>query len=123
MSRGNPRTVKGWVQRITAACNAAGTYQPYFDATIQALAEILVKRDAAEKQYRESGSQPVVSFTNKGGASNPVRNPMLVLWLDLQSAALSYYKELGLTPAGRTKLGLPPDPSAATGPKDPLFGD
>ena len=120
---GNPKTVKGWTKKIRAACIAAGTYQPYFDAPIQALAEILVQRDAAERQYKESGSQPVVAYTNKGGASNPTRNPMLVLWMDLSSAALSYYKELGLTPGGRTKLGLPPDPSTATGPKDPLFGD
>lgn len=120
---GNPKTVKGWTKKIRDACIAAGTYQPYFDAPIQALAEILVQRDAAEKQYKESGAVPVVAYTNKGGASNPTRNPMLVLWMDLSSAALSYYKELGLTPGGRTKLGLPPDPSAATGPKDPLFGD
>lgn len=119
----NPKTAKGWAVKIRAACEAAGTYQPYFDTSIQALAEILEKREAAARQYRAEGSIPIVEQTNKAGFKSRVKNPLLVLWMDLQAAALSYYKELGLTPGGRTKLGLPPDPSAAMGPKDPLFGD
>ena len=90
------KTAKGWAGVIREACRAAGTYQPYFEEPIQALGEILAKRDAAARQYRETGEKPVVVYTNKGGAANLVKNPMLVLWLDLQSAALSYYKELGL---------------------------
>ena len=97
--------------------------QKHIDTSIQALAEILEKREAAARQYRAEGSIPIVEQTNKAGFKSRVKNPLLVLWMDLQAAALSYYKELGLTPGGRTKLGLPPDPSAAMGPKDPLFGD
>ena len=119
----NPRTAKGWAVKIKAACEAAGTYQPYFDPTIQALAEILERREAAARQYKAEGSVPVVEQTNKSGFTSKVKNPLLVLWMDLQSAALSYYKELGLTPGGRTKLGLPPDSLVPTGQKDPLFGD
>jgi len=117
------KTAKGWAGVIREACRAAGTYQPYFEEPIQALGEILAKRDAAARQYRETGEKPVVVYTNKGGAANPVKNPMLVLWLDLQSAALSYYKELGLTPGGRSKLGLPPDAVPGEGGADPMFGD
>ena len=113
----------GWEKRIRAACLEAGTYQPYFDPSIRALAEVLERRDAAAKQYRDEGSHPVVEQTNKAGYTSTVKNPLLVLWMDLQSAALSYYRELGLTPGGRTKLGLPPDPSAGGKGPDPLFGD
>lgn len=113
---------KSWRTKIKKLCVAAGTYQPYFDATITALAEVLEKRDAAEEQYRASGANPIVAYTNKGGATNPTRNPMLALWMDLQSDALRYYETLGLTPAGRNKLGLSPGPASAGG-KDDLFGD
>ena len=119
----NPRSAKGWAAKIKAACEDAGTYQPYFDTSIQALAELLERREAVARQYKAEGSVPVIEQTNKAGFKSRVKNPLLVLWLDLQSSALSYYKELGLTPGGRTKLGLPPDPSSASGPMDPLFGD
>ena len=93
-----------WVTRITKACEAAGTYRPYFDEPIKSLASILEKRDEAEKQFISTGKQPVVAHTNKNGSTNIVKNPVMAVWCDLNQLALSYWRDLGLTPAGLKKL-------------------
>lgn len=93
-----------WVDRITRACSDAGTYRPYFDDVIETLAAILEKRDDAQAMYEKSGSQPIIRHVNKGGASNPAKNPALVLWDDLNKSALVYWRDLGLTPSGLKKL-------------------
>ena len=117
-------TVRGWKAKIRRACREAGTYQPYFEAVIASLAETLAQLDEVRAQYEEEGSEPVVEQTNRAGHTSTVKNPLLVLIMDLRSAALGYYKELGLTPGGRTKLGLPPYPTSGSGKaKDPMFGD
>lgn len=33
-----------------------------------------------------------------------VKNPLLVLWDDLNKSALAYWRELGLTPAGLKRI-------------------
>lgn len=93
-----------WKNKIKKACREAGTYQPYFDHVIDTLASILEKRDDAESQYIQSGAEPLVEYTNKGGATNMIKNPALVLWDDLNKSALAYWRDLGLTPAGLKKL-------------------
>lgn len=93
-----------WKNKIKKASRDAGTYQPYFDHVIDTLASILEKRDEAEAQYIESGSCPLIEYTNKGGATNFVKNPALVLWDDLNKSALAYWRDLGLTPAGLKRL-------------------
>ena len=95
---------KKWKNKIKKACREAGTYQPYFDHVIDTLAAILEKRDQAEDQYIDSGSQPVIIHTNQGGNDNFVKNPCLVLWDELNKSALAYWRDLGLTPAGLKKL-------------------
>lgn len=95
---------KEWEQKIKEAAEAAGTYQPQFDAVIDALAEILDKRDAALDQFYQTGGKPVVAHTNKAKQTNFVKNPMLVMWLELNAQALAYWRDLGLTPAGLKKL-------------------
>lgn len=93
-----------WRKKIRAACEGAGTYRPFFDPVIDSLAEILEKRDDALKHYEESGGEPVVIHTNKGGNANMAKNPCLVLWNELNSAALHYWRDLGLTPSGLKKI-------------------
>ena len=95
-----------WVKKIQRASEDAGTYQPYFDAVIGVLAEILEKRDAAQELYEQTGSKPIISHTNKGGATNLVQNPALRLINDLNRDALAYWRDLGLTPAGYKKLDV-----------------
>ena len=93
-----------WKKRIKDACIKAGTYQPFFDAAIQTLAEILEKRDAVADEYKQRGERPIIEYINKSGARNAVKNPLLVLWTDLNKDALAYWRDLGLTPAGYKRI-------------------
>lgn len=93
-----------WKRKIKAACESAGTYQDCFQNAIDALAEILEKRDEAENQYKQTKCRPVISHTNKYGATNLVKNPTLILWKDLNDSALAYWRELGLTPSSYKKM-------------------
>ena len=93
-----------WRARIKSACIDVGTYRPSFDYIIDTLASILEKRDEAYKTYTALGGQPIVKYTNKGGATNSVANPALTLWDDLNKSALAYWRDLGLTPAGLKKI-------------------
>lgn len=43
-------------------------------------------------------------YTNKAGATNLTKNPLLVLWDDLNKSALAYWRELGLTPSSYKKI-------------------
>lgn len=95
-----------WLEKIRKACEDAGTYQPYFDSVIETLSEILEKRDAAQELYERNGSEPIIEYTNKGGATNLTQNPALRLINDLNCDALAYWRDLGLTPAGYKKLDV-----------------
>lgn len=86
-----------WKNRILASCQEAGTYEPAFDDVIETLAGILETRDEAEKQFKKMKSQPVVQHTNKAGNTNLVKNPALVVINEMNSQALMFWKELGLT--------------------------
>ena len=96
---------KTWKRKINKACRDAGTYQKWFDPIIDTLAQIMENRDLAQEQFIASGNNPVIMHTNKGGNTNIVKNPALVMVNDLNATALSYWRDLGLTPAGFKKLG------------------
>lgn len=91
---------KAWKNRIKRACIEVGTYRDSFDPIITSLAEILESRDQVRKYYNDSGAEPIVMRTNKGGHTNMEKNPILVIYDDLSQTAMSYWKELGLTPKG-----------------------
>lgn len=88
---------RAWKSKIKKACRTAGTYQPFFDPVIETLAGIMELRDTAREKFEESGGEPVVSHTNRGGATNIVKNPALVLVMECDAQALAYWRELGLT--------------------------
>lgn len=93
-----------WRKKIRAACEEAGTYQPFFDLAIEQLAGIMETRDQAQKQYKQMGKSPVIRYTNKGGQTNLRKNPALVIINECNQIALAYWRDLGLTPAGFKKL-------------------
>lgn len=97
-------TKEEWIPKIRRACEDAGTYRPYFDELICTLAGILERRDECEKQYAESGEGMTIERTNRAGFSTLVKNPAMVFYDDFCRTSLSYWKELGLTPAGLKKL-------------------
>ena len=95
---------KTWVRKIRQACKEAGTYRPFFDITINTLADIMEMRDDAMEQYITSGGNPVVIHTNKAKEKNLVKNPALIAVDDLNKTALAYWRDLGLTPAGLRRI-------------------
>lgn len=97
-------TSEEWTTTIRKACEDAGTYRPIFDHAIGQLADIMEIMDAAKRQYEQTGGNPVVSYTNKGGHKNYVKNPALAVIQDCNQQALAYWRDLGLTPSGFKKL-------------------
>ena len=63
-------------------------------------------RDKAEEKYIAAGSEPIVKHTNKGGATNIVKNPALAVIESCNVQALAYLRDLGLTAKGLKSLGI-----------------
>lgn len=95
---------KKWKNKITEQCKEVGTYRKAFAPIIDALAQVLAQRDATREELEASGGASVIKYTNKFGATNYTKNPLLVLWNDLNKSALAYWRDLGLTPAGLKKI-------------------
>lgn len=95
--KGGDVIVRDYKTEIINACKEAGTYQPYFEAVIDTLADLLTMRDDAKDKFIRTGANTVVTHTNKGGAVNVVKNPALVVIMDLNAQAITYWRELGLT--------------------------
>lgn len=93
-----------WKTKIENECKEAGTYRPFFDSVIDTLSGIMEMRDNAQEKFDASGGQTIVKHTNKGGATNIVKNPALVVLMDCNAQALAYWRDLGLTPAGYKRL-------------------
>lgn len=99
-------TKKEWTKVIKKACEEAKTYKPFFDSVIDTLAQILETRDSVHQQYLDAGAEPTIIKVNRGKAENMYKNPMLVMENDLNSLALTYFRDLGLTAAGLKKLNV-----------------
>lgn len=93
-----------WVRKIKEQCQLVGTYKPAFDPIIKTLAEILEQRDNAYADFLESGGEFCIVKISDRGATNIGKNPRLQVWGDLNTQALSYWRDLGLTPAGLRKI-------------------
>lgn len=93
-----------WKNKIIEQCKAVGTYKEAFLPVIDTLADTLEQRDKTYKEFKSSGSKPVINHTNRGGSTNATKNPLLVLWDELNKSALAYWRDLGLTPAGLKKI-------------------
>lgn len=93
-----------WASQITESAKRAGTYKDCFDDVINALADILERRDKAREEFEASGGDLTVEHTNKGGNTNVVKNPALMVLNELDKTALTYWRDLGLTPAGLKRI-------------------
>lgn len=92
-----------WKKRLEDQIRAEGLYKSSFDITIEILSEILEERDEVYRQYLKK-REAVVDVTTDRGSVNKRPNPLLNQWKDLNSSALQYIKELGLSPAGAKKI-------------------
>ena len=97
-------TKKKWRDLILTQLNALGTYKVAYDSVIDTLAAVLEQRDRTATEFHKSGGKSVIEYTNKGGSTNLTKNPLLVLWDDLNKSALAYWRELGLTPSSYKKV-------------------
>ena len=93
-----------WKKKIISACEGVGTYKKEFDTVIDTLSSVLESRDKVYEQFITSGGNAVINYTNKGGRTNLVKNPLMTSWLDLNAQALTYWRDLGLTPSGLKKI-------------------
>lgn len=93
-----------WEKKLKSQIKFDAEYIPSFQTTIRILSEILEERDRVYEAYLKDGARPVIIFTSDRGAENPKPNPLLRQWQDLNTSALSYLRDLGLTAAGLRKL-------------------
>ncbi len=93
-----------WAKHIKEQIKIDAEYIPSFETTICILAEILEERDNVYAAYQKDGARPVITFTSDRGAENPKQNPLLRQWQELNTTALAYLRDLGLTAAGLRKL-------------------
>lgn len=93
-------TEKLWKNRIIKACKRAGTYRDCFEDPISTLAWILAQRDELIRQFKESGGEAVVEHINTKNQVNLEQNPCIRLINDFNRDALTYWRDLGLTPKG-----------------------
>ena len=97
-------TKNKWKKVVLEQFEALSVESAPYLRIIETLAQILEQRDKTYEEFKESGGRSVLEYTNKGGNTNPVKNPLLVLWDDLNKSALAYWRELGLTPSSYKKM-------------------
>ena len=93
-----------WKNLIKKQLTALGLQNDAYGSTVESLAAILEQRDKTFEEFQQNGGKSVIEYTNKGGSTNMAKNPLLVLWDDLNKTALAYWRELGLTPSSYKKL-------------------
>ena len=112
-------TEKGFRDKIRKACEGVGTYKEEFEPVIWRLAECYVRMQRTRGEFEKSGAKTFVLYTNKAGATNPMKNPYLTELDFLQRQALEMERELGLTPASLRKINEAAMMAVAE-PDDPL---
>ena len=98
------RSKTKWKNLIKKQLTALGLQNDAYESTVESLAAILEQRDKTFEEFHQNGGKSVIEYTNKGGSTNMTKNPLLVLWDDLNKTALAYWRELGLTPSSYKKL-------------------
>jgi P27 family predicted phage terminase small subunit len=88
-----------WKRKVNKEARTVGTYRPSFDMMIDTLCEILAQRDQVLEDFKASGAVAIVET-----ATSCKQNPLLTTWMHLNDQALTYWRELGLTPSGLKKL-------------------
>ena len=97
-------TAKKWKSVIKKNMEKVGTYKPAFDKTIETLSSILEHRDEIYQEFLAEGAYYTVEKISDRGARNIGKNPLFVMWTELNAQALSYWRDLGLTPAGLKRI-------------------
>lgn len=97
-------TERQYMMDIKRKCAALGVWRDEFERTQRRLAKLYARIDKLEGEFQERGAQLVVEYTNKGGATNYVKNPYVTEIDFLYEQAIVYERELGLTAAALKKI-------------------
>lgn len=97
-------TANEWAEEVRAQTKTVGTYSEAYEPAIATLATVLEQRDRAYADYIEDGARPTIEKESDRGAKNIGINPKLRAWQDLNTQALAYWRDLGLTPAGLKRI-------------------
>lgn len=89
---------------IVKKMKAVNTYNKSFDHAIKVLAKTLADYDIVLEKFESTGGFIVIKHTNKNGSTNIVKNPLYLALEKLRDDILAYSKELGLTPAGLSRV-------------------
>lgn len=81
-----------------------GTYNESFDITISMCARTIEDYEKTLDQFERSGGNVVISYTNKNGSKNPIKNPLYQAIEYMRKDILAYLRDLGLTPSGLKKI-------------------
>ena len=95
---------KKWKNLIGKQLESLGLNNDAYESAIDSLAAILEQRDKTYQEFLDAGGKSTIKYTNKGGSTNMTKNPLLVLWDDLNKTALAYWRELGMTPSSYKKV-------------------
>ena len=98
------KNIKKYKTQIIYKMKQVGTYHPSFAYTVDTLAKILVDCEDTEKKFKATGGNKLVMHTNKGGATNIVKNPLYQAIEKMRDDIITYSRELGLTPSGLKRI-------------------
>lgn len=85
-------------EQVIEAMKNLGTYREEFLDIIDLYAGLLDQYKSYEKAFEESGYQVVEEYTNKAGATNMRKVPLLGAMEHLRKDIATYSDRLGLTP-------------------------
>lgn len=101
------RKSESWARykkRTIERMKAVGTYRAQFGAAIERVADLYVQLDELDKLWSQDGRELVVEHTNKAGATNLAKHPLLDIRDGVYTQLLAHERELGLTPSALKKI-------------------
>lgn len=96
-------TREEWAEEIVMCMKSNGTFKESYMTAVDTLADILERRDLAMAEWRKGKCKLLVTKKSDRGATNKVKNPLLLIAQDCEKDALTYLAHLGLTPSGLKK--------------------
>lgn len=95
-------------RRVIQQMTALGNYKPEYDDMISIYSNLLDQYAVLQNQYAQSGYQVTEEYTNKAGATNQRKVPILNALESLRKDIISYSDRLRLNPKADI-VELPPD--------------
>ncbi|MEJ6349050.1 P27 family phage terminase small subunit [Holzapfeliella sp. He02] len=84
--------------KVIRQMKALGTYQPGYADIINVYVDLMLQYDALQSQYEASGYQVTEEYTNKAGATNQRKVPILNALETLRKDIATYSDRLQLNP-------------------------